>query len=118
MEKQKCTSFSPVLYKRRWFVLAAHCFVTISNSSSWYAFSAISNIIQKYYNINLVKVNWLAIAFNLVAVIMMFLTHRMLETKGLKNTMVLSGFFNALGSCTRYMGYMTSYGYWFLLAGR
>ena len=63
--------FTPRLYLRRWAVLASYCFLTISNLSSWFAFSSISNILQRYYHINLIEVNWLAMSFSTVSIILM-----------------------------------------------
>lgn len=112
-------SLKPVLCTRRWFVLAAYCLLTTSNLSSWYAFSAISNIMQRYYNINLVQVNWLAMAVSIVTLCYMLPSYYLLEKIGLAMTMVLAGFSNALGWTVRYTGYSVPvYGYWFLMIGK
>ena len=112
--------FTPVVYTRRWFVLAAYCLLTTSNLSAWSAFSSISNIVQRYYSINLIQVNWLAIIGNLIAVVLMLPANYFLKLKGLSMNIVLSGFFNALGCCIKYTGYsfMAGSGYWFLFAGK
>ena len=110
--------FTPVLFRQRWFVLAAYCLLTTSNLSSWYTFSSISNIVQRYYNINLVEVNRLTIAVSIVTIALMLPSYHMLEKTGLGMTMVLASCFNALGWCVRYIGYsIPVYGYWFLLTG-
>ena len=112
--------FKPVLYTRRWFVLAAYCLLTTSNLSAWCAFSSISNIVQRYYSINLIQVNWLAIIVNLIALFLMLPANYYLKLKGLSMNIVLSSFFNAFGCCIRYTGYsfMAGSGYWFLFAGK
>ena len=110
--------FTPRLYLRRWAVLASYCFLTISNLSSWFAFSSISNILQRYYHINLIEVNWLAMSFSTVSIILMIPSYHLLERIGLGMVMVVAGFFNAFGCCIRYIGYSKpTTGYWFLLSG-
>ena len=112
--------FKPVLYTRRWFVLAAYCLLTISNFSSWYVFSSISNIAQRYYIINLMEVNWLAIIVNFVALSLMFPANYFLKLKDLAMIMVLSSFLNAFGCCIKYVGHSPpgASGYWFQFAGK
>lgn len=112
-------SFTPKLGPRRWIVLASYCLLTISNLESWYAFSSISNIVQKYYEINLIQVNLLAMVFSITSILLMFPSYRLLEKNGLKQIMVMAGFFNAIGCCIRYTGYwVPNFGYHFLLIGK
>ena len=111
--------FKLVLYKRRWFVLASYCFLTISNLATWFSFSSISNIMQKFYQINLVAVNWFAIVYSLVSVILMFPIAYILERTGLGLIMVFAAVFNAFGCCIVYIGYsLGSASYGFMLIGR
>ena len=118
LEALEVTTFTPKLYLRRWAVLASYCFLTISNLSSWFAFSAISNILQRFYDINLIQVNWLAISFSTVSIVLMIPSYHLLEKIGLDRIMVLAGFFNAFGCCVRYAGYsQPTVGYSFLLIG-
>ena len=118
LEALEVTTFMPKLYLRRWAVLASYCFLTISNLSSWFAFSAISNILQRFYDINLIQVNWLAISFSTVSIVLMIPSYHLLEKIGLDRIMVLAGFFNAFGCCVRYAGYsQPTVGYSFLLIG-
>ena len=119
MERSEDGIFTPRLYKRRWIILFGYCLLSTSNMSSWFAFSAISNIVQEYYHIDLVQVNWLAIVFSIVSIILMFPSQLVLEKNGLAIIMVLASFFNALGCCIRYSGYsLPKYGYSFLLLGK
>ena len=112
--------FKPVLYPRRWFVLAAYCFLTISNLSLWCMFSSISNIVQRYYSINLMEVNWLAIFESFVALSMYFPANYFLKHKGFAKIMALSASLNVLGCCIRYVShsFAGASGYWFQFAGK
>ena len=112
--------FKPVVYTRRWFVLAAYCFLTISNFSSWCSISSISNIAQRYYSISLMEVDWLAIIFSFVALGLIFPANYFLKHKGLAMIMVLSSFLNALGCCIKYVGHSSvgASAYWFQFAGK
>eukprot|EP00112_Aurelia_sp_Birch-Aquarium-sp1_P004932 Seg1556.22 transcript_id=Seg1556.22/GoldUCD/mRNA.D3Y31 product="Feline leukemia virus subgroup C receptor-related protein 2" protein_id=Seg1556.22/GoldUCD/D3Y31 len=117
--EQDTPKFTLRLYKRRWFVLASYCFLTISNLATWFSFSSISNIMQKYYKINLVAVNWFAIVYSLISVILMFPIAYLLKRTGLALIMVLAAVFNALGCSIVYIGYsLGSASYGFMLTGR
>jgi len=118
MEQFEVIEFTPKVYLRRWAVLASYCLLTMSNLASWFSFSAISNIIQRYYGINLVQVNWLAMAFSTVSIFLMIPSYHLLERIGLGMIMILAGFLNALGCCVKYAGYSKpTIGYLLLLIG-
>ena len=118
-EAEDTPKFEILLYKRRWFVLASYCFLTISNLATWFSFSSISNIMQKFYEINLVAVNWFAIVYSLVSVILMFPIAYILERTGLGLIMVFAAVFNAFGCCIVYIGYsLGSASYGIMLIGK
>ena len=118
VEEFEVIGFTPKVYLRRWAVLASYCLLTMSNLASWFSFSAISNILQRYYGINLIQVNWLAMTFSTVSILLMIPSYHLLERMGLGMTMVLAGFLNALGCCVKYAGYSKpTIGYLLLLIG-
>ena len=107
------------LSSRRWFVLMAYFFLTFENFSTMYAFSSISNILQKYYDISMVQVNWLAMSKLITIVVLTLTMAQFAENKGLRCTMVMAGGFSVLGSMVQYFGFsIPGDGYYILLAGK
>ncbi len=114
----KLSTAVPRLERRRWLILAAYCLLSTSNLSSWCAASSISNIMQKFYEKDLVAINWIAMSYSLISVFLMFPFSHLMHEKGLSTLMVAAGFFNAIGSSIKYIGSSNSdYGYWFFLGG-
>ncbi len=103
---------------RRWLILAAYSSITVSNLSTNFATASISNILQKYYGKNSMAIDWLAIVYAFVSIMLMFPFSQLVDKMGLSSALVTAGFFNSLGSCIRYIGsFNRQYGYWFFFAG-
>ena len=105
------------LAKRRWLILGAYCLLTLSAGSSWLCFPAVSNIMQRYYKINVLSVNMLSIVFGIAIILASLPFAAILEKYGLSFTLKLSGLLNLIGAGVRYFGSNPETGYWNLLIG-
>ena len=105
------------LAKRRWLILGAYCLLTLSAGSSWLCFPAVSNIMQRYYKINVLSVNMLSIIFGIAIILASLPFAAILEKYGLSFTLKLSGLLNLIGAGVRYFGSNPETGYWNLLIG-
>ena len=105
------------LAKRRWLILGAYCLLTLSAGSSWLCFPAVSNIMQRYYKINVLSVNMLSIIFGIAIILASLPFAAILEKYGLSFTLKLSGLLNLIGAGVRYFGSNPKTGYWNLLIG-
>ena len=91
------------LYKRRWIVLAVFSIVSMTNEVIWISLSSITSIVQVYYNVSYIAVNWLSMIYMLFYVFVVP-TSYILNKYGLKMTIVIGTALNAWGSCFRCIG--------------
>ena len=113
------SKFKPTyrLYSRRWFILVAYCLLTISALSQWFSFTAISNILQRYYRVNMIAINWFSMIYELLFIPFAIPFSFMLRKYGLGFTMVSAAFLNAMGAIIRYVGGIQRDGFWYVFAG-
>ena len=99
----ECSSEKFVLYKQRWVVLAIFSLISMTNEIIWISLSSITSIVKEYYGVSYVAVNWLSMIYMLFYVFVIVATY-VLNTYGLKFTIVIGAALNGLGSCLRLIG--------------
>ncbi|XP_037531406.1 solute carrier family 49 member A3 [Nematolebias whitei] len=98
---------SPVsfkVYKRRWLVLLVLCLLNCSNATIWLSFAPVAAQSAQYLRVSLEDINWLSVVFMVVAIPLSFGTTWLLDTFGLRITLVLGAWLNMLGALLRFLG--------------
>ncbi|XP_074505141.1 solute carrier family 49 member A3 [Sebastes fasciatus] len=92
------------VYKRRWFVLLVLCLLNCSNATIWITFAPVADQSAKFLNVTLEQINQLSLVYMLVAIPLSFATTWMLDSVGLRSTMILGAWLNMLGGLMRFIG--------------
>ncbi|XP_041800009.1 solute carrier family 49 member A3 [Chelmon rostratus] len=92
------------VYKRRWFVLLVLCLLNCSNATIWLTFAPVADQSAQYLKVSLEEVNWLSLVYMVVAIPLSFGTTWMLDTFGLRITLILGSWLNMLGAVVRFCG--------------
>ncbi|MED6277713.1 hypothetical protein CHARACLAT_016272, partial [Characodon lateralis] len=99
------TSLLPFkVYKRRWFVLLVLCLLNCSNATIWLTFAPVADQSAQYLKATVEDINWLSLVFMVVAIPLSFGTTWMLDTIGLRITLILGSWLNMLGALLRFLG--------------
>ncbi|TDH07329.1 hypothetical protein EPR50_G00104960 [Perca flavescens] len=101
-ELKKLLSFK--VYKRRWFVLLVLCLLNCSNATIWLTFAPVADESAKFLNVTLEEINWLSLVYMVVAIPLSFGTTWMLDTLGLRITLILGAWLNMFGGLVRFFG--------------
>lgn len=96
------------VYKRRWFVLLVLCLLNCSNATIWLTFAPVADQSAQYLKVTLEDINWLSLVFMVVAIPLSFGTTWMLDTLGLRITLILGSWLNMLGALLRFLGTLLS----------
>ncbi|KAM7418155.1 hypothetical protein PAMA_017685 [Pampus argenteus] len=92
------------VYRWRWFVLLVLCLVNCSNATIWLTFAPVADQSAQYLKVSLEQINWLSLVFMVVAIPLSFGTTWMLDTLGLRFTLILGSWLNMLGALLRFLG--------------
>ncbi|MCI4381654.1 hypothetical protein PGIGA_G00254490 [Pangasianodon gigas] len=95
------------VYKRRWFILLVLCVLNCSNSVLWLTFAPVADQTAEHLHVTLDQVNWLSVVYMVVAIPLSFITTWMLDTLGLRPTMILGSWLNMAGSVVRVVGVLS-----------
>uniref|UniRef100_A0A3P9L6L8 Solute carrier family 49 member 3 n=1 Tax=Oryzias latipes TaxID=8090 RepID=A0A3P9L6L8_ORYLA len=101
-ELRKLLSFK--VYKRRWLVLLVLCLLNCSNATIWLTFAPVADQSAQYLKVSLDAINWLSLVYMVVAIPLSFGTTWMLDTLGLRITLILGSWLNMLGAMLRLVG--------------
>nr|XP_040030008.1 solute carrier family 49 member A3 [Gasterosteus aculeatus aculeatus] len=101
-ELKKLLSFK--VYKRRWFVLLVLCLLNCSNATLWLTFAPVADQSAKFLGASLEQINWLSLVYMVVAIPLSFGTTWMLDTLGLRTTLILGAWLNMAGALLRFLG--------------
>ncbi|KAJ8262531.1 hypothetical protein GJAV_G00167480 [Gymnothorax javanicus] len=96
------------VYKRRWFILSVVCLLNCSNSMLWLSFAPVADQTAQYLGASLDQVNWLSLVYMVVAVPCCFVTTWMLDTLGLRISLILGAWLNMVGSGLRFLSVLSS----------
>ncbi|GAB1607657.1 solute carrier family 49 member A3-like [Argonauta hians] len=89
------------VYKRRWYILAVIAIINLSNAVIWITFSPVADQTTQYFNISLSKVNWLSLVYLIATVPFGFVATWLMDTVGLRSSIILAGWLNCVGSVLR-----------------
>ena len=92
------------LYWRRWLILAMFSITVMISNNIWISFSTITSIVEMYYRVNPIFINWLSIVYSLFIALLLAPGSYLVSRFGLRWTMVVGAFVNAFGSCLRLVG--------------
>ncbi|XP_055080562.1 solute carrier family 49 member A3 isoform X2 [Periophthalmus magnuspinnatus] len=92
------------VYKRRWFVLLVLCLLNLSNATLWLSFAPVSSQTASYLGVSLAQVNWLSLVYMLLSVPLSLGTTWMLDTLGLRLTLIVGSWLNMTGAVIRFLG--------------
>ncbi|XP_036932100.1 solute carrier family 49 member A3 isoform X2 [Acanthopagrus latus] len=92
------------VYKRRWFVLLVLCLLNCSNATLWLTFAPVADQSAQYLRVSLEEINWLSLVYMVVAIPLSFGTTWMLDTLGLRITLILGSWLNMFGALLRFCG--------------
>ncbi|KAF7655320.1 hypothetical protein LDENG_00057510, partial [Lucifuga dentata] len=98
------------VYKRRWFVLLVLCLLNCSNAMIWLTFAPVADQSAQYLKATLEQINWLSVVYMVVAIPFGFGASWMLDTFGLRITMILGSWLNTLGALLRFIGTLKNVG--------
>ncbi|KAK3526111.1 hypothetical protein QTP70_015968 [Hemibagrus guttatus] len=73
----------------------------------WLTFAPVADQIAKHLHVTLDKVNWLSVVYMVVAIPVSLITTWMLDTWGLRLTMILGSWLNMAGSVLRVVGVLS-----------
>ncbi|XP_018615043.1 solute carrier family 49 member A3 isoform X2 [Scleropages formosus] len=91
------------VFRRRWFVLSVLCLLNCSNAMLWLSFAPVADQTAQYLRVSVDQVNWLSIVYMVVAIPVSFMTTWMLDTWGLRVSLVLGSWLNMVGGILRYI---------------
>ncbi|XP_028272850.1 solute carrier family 49 member A3 [Parambassis ranga] len=99
---EKLLSFKA--YRRRWLVLMVLCLLNCSNATIWLTFAPVADQSAQYLKVTLDDINWLSLVFMVVAIPLSFGTTWMLDTLGLRISLILGSWLNMFGALLRFFG--------------
>ncbi|KAL5015889.1 hypothetical protein ScPMuIL_005478 [Solemya velum] len=88
-------------YKRRWFVLAIVVILNMSNSMIWLTFAPVADLMTTFYGIDAFSVNLLSLVYLIASVPCGFIASWLLDTLGLRVSLLLSAWLNCTGALLR-----------------
>eukprot|EP00112_Aurelia_sp_Birch-Aquarium-sp1_P011234 Seg2363.3 transcript_id=Seg2363.3/GoldUCD/mRNA.D3Y31 product="Feline leukemia virus subgroup C receptor-related protein 2" protein_id=Seg2363.3/GoldUCD/D3Y31 len=97
------TSTKFILYKRRWVILAVFSMISMMNQAIWISLSSVTIIVQEYYNVHSIAINWLAMLYMLLYIFVLASSF-ILDKYGLKITIIMGAMLSGIGSCFRAIG--------------
>lgn len=89
------------VYKMRWFILATLGILNISNALQWLSFAPVAYTTAGFYKTDLDTVNMLSVVYMITAIPCGFIATWLLDTFGLRGSIVMAAWLNFLGSLMR-----------------
>ncbi|KAH3789896.1 solute carrier family 49 member A3-like [Dreissena polymorpha] len=89
------------VYKRRWYILLVVFLLNLTNGMIWITFSPIADTTVPYYNITPFQVNILVLVFAIASIPLGFVASWLLDTLGLRLSLILAAWLNGIGSLLR-----------------
>ncbi|XP_029458607.1 solute carrier family 49 member A3 [Rhinatrema bivittatum] len=90
-------------YRRRWYLLGVICLLNCSNAMLWLSFAPVADETANYFQSSLVQVNWLSLVYLVISVPFGLVTTWILDTTGLKFSVIFSSWLNMIGSIIRFL---------------
>lgn len=86
------------LYRRRWLMLLLFATLSMSNGYQWIQYGIISDIIMKFYMVEAVAVDMIAMIYMIVYVLLIVPGSWLLESKGMRVALLWASVFNCAGA--------------------
>lgn len=86
------------LYHSRWLMLFLFCAISASNASAWFQYSTISNIFMRFYSIDFLAIDWLAMIFPLTYIPLIVPVLWLLANRGIRDVILIGSAFNCIGA--------------------
>lgn len=84
-------------YKTRWIVLFVLFLISLSNAVIWISYSPIADKAANFYNVSAKSINWFALIYLIVCIPFGFCAAWLLDTRGLRITLLLAAYLNVIG---------------------
>ncbi|XP_027692269.1 solute carrier family 49 member A3-like [Vombatus ursinus] len=88
-------------YKRRWFFLLVVSLLNCSNAMLWLSFAPVADKIAHYFQLSMTQINWLSLIYLVISIPFGIVATWILDSFGLKCSMILCAWLNAIGSVIR-----------------
>ncbi|XP_053558714.1 solute carrier family 49 member A3 [Bombina bombina] len=95
------------VYKWRWFVLGVVCLINCSNAMLWISFAPVADLTASFFSIPLDIVNLFSLVYLVISIPVGFGASWLLDTLGLKSSILLSSWLNMIGSVIRCLSIIT-----------
>uniref|UniRef100_A0A2C9KD64 Major facilitator superfamily (MFS) profile domain-containing protein n=1 Tax=Biomphalaria glabrata TaxID=6526 RepID=A0A2C9KD64_BIOGL len=89
------------VYKQRWLLLFIIALINFTNALIWIIFSPVTDKTAHYYNKSIMEVNWLSLVFLVASVPSGFFASWMLDTIGLRASIIFAAWLNLIGCLLR-----------------
>ncbi|XP_012946701.1 solute carrier family 49 member A3, partial [Aplysia californica] len=89
------------VYTRRWFLLFVIAVINFTNAMIWIMFSPVTDKTSQYYGVDPTGVNWLSLVFLVASIPCGFMASWLLDTLGLRASIICAAWLNFLGSVIR-----------------
>lgn len=86
------------LYPSRWLMLFVFSAVSASNASMWIQYGIISNIFMRFYGIDSLAVDWLAMIYLLTYIPLILPVLWLLTSRGVRDVVLVGAAFNCIGA--------------------
>lgn len=86
------------LYHRRWAMLFLFSAISASNAFMWLQYGIISNIFMRFYNIDSLAIDWLAMIYLLTYIPLILPVLWLLEKRGIREVVLVGSAFNCIGA--------------------
>ncbi|CAN9493201.1 unnamed protein product [Ophioblennius macclurei] len=94
-------------YKSRWFVLLVLCLLNCSNATIWITFAPVADQTAHYLQVSVEKVNYLSLVFMVVAIPLSLGSSWMLDSLGLRVTLISGSWLNMVGAMIRFVSLLS-----------
>ncbi|XP_070541018.1 solute carrier family 49 member A3-like isoform X1 [Ptychodera flava] len=89
------------VYKRRWFILFLVALLAYSSQLLWLSFSPAATVVAEYYNVSDKSINLFSMMYLFLSLPMGFVATYLLDTYGLRPSILLGAWVTAIGSIVR-----------------
>ncbi|XP_070541015.1 solute carrier family 49 member A3-like [Ptychodera flava] len=89
------------VYKRRWFILFLVSLLMYSSQLLWLSFSPAASLVAQYYNVSNKSINLFSMMYLISAIPMGFVAMWLLDTYGLRPSILIGAWLTAIGSIIR-----------------
>uniref|UniRef100_A0A8C2HWQ3 Solute carrier family 49 member 3 n=1 Tax=Cyprinus carpio TaxID=7962 RepID=A0A8C2HWQ3_CYPCA len=93
------------VYKTRLFILFVLCLLNCSNV--WLTFAPVADQTAQYLRVSLNLVNWLSLVYVVVAIFFSLITTWVLDSLGLRFSLIMGSWLNMLGAILRVIGMLS-----------